>query len=121
MRIVNEGAGAMPELIEPVRTILPPVNPVDPLPPALLPSRGTLTGRYADVEPLDARMHGEAIYQDSHTGEHSGAIWSYLPYGPFASVDAFTAWLRTCSATADPLFFAISASKPAAPVGWPAT
>ena len=119
MRIVYEGASAVQELIEPVRTILPHVNPVDPLPPALLPSRGTLTGRYAVVEPLDARIHGEAIYQDSHTGEHSAEIWAYLPYGHFASVDAFAAWLRTCSAT--PVPSRSATSKPATPAGLPAT
>jgi RimJ/RimL family protein N-acetyltransferase len=85
----------------------PNINPVDPLPIALLPRRSAIEGRYCVVEPLDPRLHGDDLYEVSHTGDGSEAIWAYLPYGPFSSREAFVSWLRTMSASADPLFSAI--------------
>jgi RimJ/RimL family protein N-acetyltransferase len=34
-------------------------------------------------------------------------MWTYLPYGPFDSLTAWTAWAEPMAASADPLFFAI--------------
>jgi RimJ/RimL family protein N-acetyltransferase len=80
---------------------------VDPLPPALWPARVPHAGRFVNVEPLDARVHAHELYQAGHGTPESERIWDYLPYGPFGSSDAFAAWLRSRSAGADPLFFAI--------------
>jgi RimJ/RimL family protein N-acetyltransferase len=85
----------------------PNIEPVDPLPLALLPRRSTIEGRYCIVEPLRPHVHGDDLYEASHTGEGCEAIWTYLPYGPFADQHAFGNWLRTLSASADPLFYAI--------------
>jgi RimJ/RimL family protein N-acetyltransferase len=73
----------------------------------LLPRRSVIEGRYCIVEPLDPGQHADGLYEASHSGEGSEAIWAYLPYGPFVSREAFTSWLRTMSASADPLFSAI--------------
>ncbi len=43
----------------------------------------------------------------SHADEAARRLWDYLPYGPFPTAEAFSGWLRDCSATADPLFFAV--------------
>jgi RimJ/RimL family protein N-acetyltransferase len=53
------------------------------------------------------RVHTEELYEASHGDAAALRIWDYLSYGPFGTVDAFREWLRTCSATADPLFFAV--------------
>jgi len=82
---------------------------VDPLPPGLYPARVPLDGRYARVEPLHPIDHAQELWDASHDAptDVTDRIWDYLPYGPFPSFDAFRAWLRTCSASADPTFFAI--------------
>jgi RimJ/RimL family protein N-acetyltransferase len=85
----------------------PNIDPVDPLPRAMLPRRAVIEGRYCTVEPLDPAAHAGDLYEASHTGEDSAAIWDFLPYGPFSSHEAYLSWLRTMSATPDPLFHAI--------------
>src|SRR5690606_2672808 len=82
---------------------------VAPLPPGLYPARIPLDGRYARVEPLHPIDHAQELWDASHDGpkDVTDRIWDYLPYGPFPSFDTFRAWLRTCSASADPTFFAI--------------
>jgi len=81
--------------------------PVVPLPPALWPARVAHEGRWARVEPLDARAHAAELWAASHGDAAGERIWDYLPYGPFPSAEAFGGWLRDCSAGADPLFFAV--------------
>jgi RimJ/RimL family protein N-acetyltransferase len=34
-------------------------------------------------------------------------MWTYMPYGPFASLDEHQAWCRQMAASDDPLFYAI--------------
>ena len=92
---------------EPTRNRPPSGVPVEPLPPGLWPARVVHQGRYARLEPLDARLHAEELYAASHGIEGGERLWDYLAYGPWSTLDAFRAWLRDCSATADPLFFAI--------------
>jgi RimJ/RimL family protein N-acetyltransferase len=89
----------------------PNIDPVDPLPRALLPSRAVIEGRYCIVEPLDPAVHAGDLFEASHSGEGSEAIWAFLPYGPFASQGVFHGWLRTMSASPDPLIHAIRDRK----------
>lgn len=81
--------------------------PVDPLPPAIRPSRTPLEGRYSRLEPVDPRRHLSDLYHAGNQVEHADDVWTYLPYGPFPGEDAFAGWLRDCTASADPMFFAI--------------
>jgi RimJ/RimL family protein N-acetyltransferase len=85
----------------------PSGDPVEPLPPALWPARTVHQGRYALLEPVDARAHAAELYAATHGDETALRIWDYLGYGPFPSVDALRGWLRDASAAPDPLFFAI--------------
>ena len=82
-------------------------RPVDPLPPALWPARTVHGGCYCRLEPLDVRVHADALFAASHGSAEAERIWDYLAYGPFTDEAAFAAWVRGCTATADPLFFAI--------------
>ncbi len=34
-------------------------------------------------------------------------MWTYLPYGPFASLDEYVGWLNAVTQAADPMFHAI--------------
>lgn len=80
---------------------------VSPLPLALYPARVALDGRYARVEPLNPAQHAAELFAASH-GEAGGErIWDFLGYGPFPDLGAFHGWLRDCSASADPTFYAI--------------
>ena len=96
----------MTDRAEPTRDRPPSGAPVDP-PPGLWPARVVHDGRYVRLEPLDARVHAEELYAASHGVEGGERLWVYLPYGPWETLEAFRAWLRDCSASADPMFFAV--------------
>jgi RimJ/RimL family protein N-acetyltransferase len=90
-----------------MRDRAPSANPIDPLPPGLWPERTALEGRYMRLEPLDARLHAADLYAASHGSDEAVRVWDHLAVGPFPTLDAFTAYLRSCSASADPVFYAI--------------
>lgn len=83
----------------PVGVVLDPVQ-------AKSPARVTLAGRFARLEPLDARTHGRALYEATH-GPDREAIWAYIGDGPFADFESFRISLETKAKSEDPLFFAI--------------
>ena len=92
---------------EPVRRTPPSIDPPADASPAPRPQRRTHEGRYARVEPLDPAAHADALFAASHGDPERARIWDYLPYGPFASREAFDAHLEAQAASDDPLFFAI--------------
>lgn len=71
---------------------------------ARMPERTTIEGETVRLEPLDASRHASQMYE-AVTG--ADELWQFLPYGPFGSEQAFTAWIAECAASSDPLFFAI--------------
>jgi len=85
-------------------------QPIDfPVPdwkPALHPVRKILTGRFCNLEPLDAARHATDLYAANALAAE-GRNWTYLPYGPFDSFLSYRSWLDQFSVTSDPLFFAI--------------
>lgn len=80
--------------------------PVPGWSPPPRPPRATMAGRFCRVEPLDPARHAEALWA-ANDEDASGSIWTYLPYGPFATPAEHRAWLEHHSSLADPLFFAI--------------
>ncbi len=104
----------MTELTERSRDRAPSAEVVDPLPPALLPARVAIEGRSARVEPVDARVHAEELFA---AGQADDAIWDYLAYGPWPSVEAVRGHLRDCAASADPVFYAIRDKRTGAAAG----
>lgn len=83
-------------------------------PPA--PSRRTLTGRYCRLEPLDPARHAAALFAANQL-EPTGAMWTYLPYGPFASLASYRAWMDQHWCGDDPLFFSIIDQSNGEPAG----
>jgi RimJ/RimL family protein N-acetyltransferase len=75
--------------------------------PAKPVERTTLEGVTVRLEPVEPVRHGEALFEASHGAAGDPRIWDYLPYGPFASRDAFRAWLDERAASDDPLFFTV--------------
>jgi RimJ/RimL family protein N-acetyltransferase len=80
------------------------------------PAREPLTGRFARVEPLDASAHAVALFAEIGA-DAEGRTWTYLPYGPFTSMDEFRDWLRSYCLGKDPLFFTIIDARTGTPLG----
>jgi RimJ/RimL family protein N-acetyltransferase len=76
-----------------------------------------MEGRLCRVEPLDAEAHSGQLYE-AHANDTEGRNWTYLPYGPFASVDEVQAWALSVEKGEDPLFLAIVDLATQKAVGW---
>jgi len=74
--------------------------------PPPLPPHETLQGRYCRVEPLDIAVHAADLHA-AFVADADGRDWSYLPYGPFDSVDDFETWMAQTCFDVDPFFYAI--------------
>lgn len=70
------------------------------------PARTPMWGRSCVLEPLDPARHLDDLWRAVRM-DTSGAMWTYLAYGPFASVDDYREWMMASCLGADPLFFAI--------------
>lgn len=68
------------------------------------PRRTVLEGDTARLEPLDPERHGDDLFK---AAQGADATWTYLPYGPFASMGDFMGWLRARAPVDDPLTFTI--------------
>ncbi|GAA0298388.1 GNAT family protein [Rhodovulum strictum] len=68
------------------------------------PARQAMAGRHAVLEPLDPDRHCAELHAANLADP---AMWTYLPYGPFASEDAYRHWAESAATTDDPLFFAV--------------
>ena len=73
-------------------------------PPA--PPREAIEGRTCRVEPLDPAKHAAQLHA-AYQLDPDASQWTYLPYGPFESFDAYLAWLTEASTKTDPLFFTL--------------
>ena len=71
-----------------------------------LPPRSPMVGRLCRIEPINPARHAAELH-DAYQQDREGRNWTYLGYGPFDSLDAWSAWMeRTCRGS-DPLFHAI--------------
>jgi len=80
-----------------------------PLPdwsPRRLPPRTPMIGRCCRVEPIDPARHAADLH-DAYREDREGRIWTYLGYGPFESLSAWSAWMEKTCLGSDPLFHAI--------------
>ena len=80
-----------------------------PLPdwrPAAPPAAEPLSGCGVRLEPLHPARHADALFA-AYRAAADGRDWTYLPVGPFASADAFRAYLDAIARTADPLHYAV--------------
>jgi len=73
-------------------------------------------GRLCRLELLDAARHARALHE-AYAKDESGRNWTYLPYGPFASADAYAEWVSARQQSDDPLFYAIALADSGLPVG----
>jgi RimJ/RimL family protein N-acetyltransferase len=79
------------------------------------PPREPIVGRTCRLEPL-AVAHAAPLHE-ANLRDTDGANWTYLPYGPFATLDAYAAWVTGVAAAADPQFHAVIDLASGKPVG----
>jgi RimJ/RimL family protein N-acetyltransferase len=73
--------------------------------PAKLLQAMALHGSYCDVVSLNPVLHAQALYEANSVDD--GRMWTYLPYGPFDSLQSYKTWLNDYCLGADPLFYTI--------------
>ncbi|MBL0676996.1 GNAT family protein [Aeromonas dhakensis] len=82
---------------------------------AEFPPRRTLNGWGCRLEPLDPERHGPGLWQAFSAD--SGAMWTYLTTGPYATEADMLVWLRECAAKQDPQFYTIFDEHGEQPLG----
>lgn len=80
------------------------------------PNRETIVGSRCRLESLDADLHAAALHT-AYSENLDGGNWTYLPYGPFESEQAYVDLVRGAPTVTDTYFFAIVDSSSGAPVG----
>jgi len=81
-----------------------PIGPEVDSRPADWPDAVTLTGRYGAVERLQPSKHGVSLWEAVRGHD---TLWTYMAYGPFPDKGAFSGWLATREASADPYYYTI--------------
>lgn len=81
--------------------------PVNNPPPALLPTRAPIVGRWVTLEPQDAERDAAELFEAGHSTPEGLAIWDYLAYGPWPSLEAYKQTLKAQAASFDPIFYTI--------------
>ena len=61
--------------------------------PRPLPSAAQMLGRYCRLELLDLDRHIQDLF-DAYAEDPSGRLWTYLPFGPFETVEHYRALMR---------------------------
>lgn len=64
-----------------------------------------MQGRTCDVVPL-APHHAKDLHA-AFSADETGALWTYMPTGPFDDETQYSQWLSEACQSRDPLFFAI--------------
>ena len=80
--------------------LLPNWNPPE------APPREPMEGRFCRMEPLDPSLHAASLHA-ANAMDAEGRMWTYLPYGPFDTLESYRAWADEVCRRSDPLFYAI--------------
>ena len=72
----------------------------------LKPPRTAIAGRFCRVVPLDPERHVAQLFA-AYADDAEGRLWTYLPRGPYASLDEYRAWAEGACRLDDPLTHAI--------------
>lgn len=80
------------------------------------PPRIAILGRFCAVEPLAPERHAAELFA-ANSEDREGRLWTYYPYGPFATLTEYRDWME--GACADPvrLFHAIRDRRSGKAVG----
>jgi RimJ/RimL family protein N-acetyltransferase len=91
----------------------PPVRSWEPRPK---PPRAPIEGRLVRIEALSLERHVEDLFA-AFREDREGRVWTYLPYGPFETVDDYRAFVEAECLGEDPLFHAIVLAEDERPAG----
>ena len=80
--------------------------PVPDWKPARLPSGERMEGRFCAVERLDGERHSVDLHA-ANAADATGGMWTYMGYGPFASLKDYRDWVDAAAASRDPMWHAI--------------
>src|SRR5688500_1785838 len=80
------------------------------------PEKIRIKGTFCILEPLDINKHAKDLYE-SLLIDNKGESWTYLPYGPFQSLEEFKVWLEHTSSEKDVLLYTILDIKNQIPIG----
>lgn len=80
------------------------------------PPRTSMEGRFCRLEPIQSERHAASLYEANEL-DQAGQIWTYLGYGPFATLAGYRKWMEKTCLGDDPLFFAIVESRTGRAVG----
>ena len=95
---------------QPVGLPLPNWSPRSP------PPRTAMRGRLCTVEPLDPERHAAQLFA-AYAEDTEGRLWTYLPRGPYTSLDEYRRWTEDAAGRDDPLTHAILDNATGAAVG----
>ena len=82
--------------------------------PRPAPNHEPMIGRYCRLEALNPDQHAASLFA-LHADDPKS--WTYMPYGPFSDLAAYTTWMKSSCLGDDPLFFAIIDTAHHRPVG----
>ena len=84
--------------------------------PPARPAWETMVGGHCRLEPTKPARDAEGLYE-AFALDATGADWTYLPYGPFATTEAHRSWMEQTCAGVDPLFFTVFVEGSPKPLG----
>ncbi len=82
----------------------------DPVPnwkPVAPPPRAPIDGRYCRIEPIDPERHAAQLFE-AVSEDQDGRTWTYMGYGPFATLPEYRAWMKATCLGDDPLLPALA-------------
>ncbi|QLQ80653.1 hypothetical protein HG537_0D06540 [Torulaspora globosa] len=69
------------------------------------PGKVVLTGEFCQVEPINAEKHGLQLFESFKV--IGDKIWTYVPIGPYESLESYKEFLEECARRDDEIHFAI--------------
>ena len=100
----------------PVNEFQQPIgSPVD-WQPRGLPQRVVLQGRTCRLEPLNIQSHARQLYQ-AYAQATDSRHWTYMAYGPFASLEDYEKHCANLASSNDPMHWAVIDQTSGAAVG----
>jgi RimJ/RimL family protein N-acetyltransferase len=90
--------------------------PVNGWAPRQRPPLTPMAGRYCRTEPLDVDRHAGELY-DAYSADREGRLWTYLPWGPYASFDEYLAGVKTGLRRENFITYAVIDAASGKPVG----
>jgi RimJ/RimL family protein N-acetyltransferase len=85
--------------------------------PAGRPAHEPLRGAYVQVRPLDPEADAEPLFVASHPEDGDRSIWTYLPDGPYESVEHLRSMLAVAACAEDLVYFVLQPLPDGRPLG----